>query len=197
MPQINLLPWRQELRKEQQRQFFTIMIMSLALMILIILATHLQINRMINTQESRNSLLTSVIKTVDTQLTEIKNLESEKQRLLDRMKIIQQLQRDRPEVVRLFDDLARTVPNGIFLTAVKQQGKGLTIDGVAQSNARVSSFMRNLDSSKSMAEPNLSVIESDKGKQLSGRNFKLDVSHITEDSVTDTKADSKNQTKRR
>ncbi|MFV2059440.1 MAG: PilN domain-containing protein [Gammaproteobacteria bacterium] len=195
MPQINLLPWRQELRKEQQRQFFTIMIMSLALMVLIILATHLQINRMISTQESRNTLLTSVIKGVDKQLTEIKNIETEKQRLLDRMKIIQQLQRDRPEVVRLFDDLARTVPNGIYLTEVKQQGKGLSIEGLAQSNARVSSFMRNLDSSKSMANPNLSVIKSDKGKHLSVRKFKLTVVHLTEDD--NAPADSKKQKKRR
>ncbi len=194
MPQINLLPWRQELRKEQQRQFFTIMVMSLALMVLIILATHLQINRMISTQESRNTLLTTVIKGVDKQLTEIKNLESEKQRLLDRMKIIQQLQRDRPEVVRLFDDLARTVPNGIYLKEVKQQGKGLSIEGFAQSNARVSSFMRNLDTSKSMSNPNLTVIKSDKGKQLSARQFKLNVAHVTEDSVD---ADSKKPKKRR
>jgi type IV pilus assembly protein PilN len=195
MPQINLLPWRQELRKEQQRQFFTIMVMSLALMVLIILASHLQINRMISTQESRNTLLTSVIKGVDKQLTEIKNLESEKQRLLDRMKIIQQLQRDRPEVVRLFDDLARTVPNGIYLTQVKQQGKGLSINGLAQSNARVSSFMRNLDSSKSMANPNLSVIQTDKAKQLNSvRNFKLNVVHVTEDNSS---ADSKTKKKRR
>ncbi len=193
MPQINLLPWRQELRKEQQRQFLTIMIMSLALMVLIILATHLQINRMISTQESRNNLLSSVIKDVDTQLSEIKNLESEKQRLLDRMKIIQQLQRDRPEVVRLFDDLARTVPNGIYLQQVKQQTKGLSIEGLAQSNARVSSFMRNLEGSKSMANPSLSVIKSGKSKNTNERNFKLFVAHITEDAAT---KDAKNQKKR-
>jgi len=186
MPQINLLPWRQELRKEQQRQFFTIMIMSLALMLLIVLASHLQINRMISTQESRNSLLSNVIKGVDTQLTEIKNLETEKQRLLDRMKIIQQLQRDRPEVVRLFDDLARTVPNGIYLKQVNQQASGLAIEGIAQSNARVSSFMRNLDSAKSMYNPNLTVIKSEKGKQLSARRFKLNVKYATEDTVSDT-----------
>ncbi|MFV1982642.1 MAG: PilN domain-containing protein [Thiohalomonadales bacterium] len=193
MPQINLLPWRQELRKEQQRQFLTILVMSLALMVLIILATHLQINRMIGTQESRNNLLSSVIKDVDTQLAEIKNLETEKQRLLDRMKIIQQLQRNRPEVVRLFDELARTVPNGIYLKEVKQQGKGLSIEGFAQSNARVSSFMRNLDSSKSMKDPNLSVIKSEKAKQSSERNFKLNVTQVTED----TSAEPNKQNKRR
>ncbi|VAW94918.1 Type IV pilus biogenesis protein PilN [hydrothermal vent metagenome] len=184
MPQINLLPWRQEQRKEQQRQFLTIMIMSLALMVLIILATHLQINRMISTQESRNNLLTQVIKDVNTQLSEIKNLESEKQRLLDRMKIIQQLQRDRPEVVRLFDDLARTVPNGIYLKLIKQQTKGLSIEGLAQSNARVSSFMRNLESSKSMTNPSLSVIKSGNSKNVNERNFKLHVVHITEDEAS-------------
>ncbi len=194
MPQINLLPWRQELRKEQQRQFFTIMIMSLALMVLIILASHLQINRMISTQESRNDLLSSVIKDVDTQLTEIKNLEAEKRRLLDRMKIIQQLQRDRPEVVRLFDDLVRTVPNGIYLKQVKQQAKGLSIDGFAQSNARVSSFMRNLDAAQSMSNPNLTVIKaSNASKQSSERNFKLNVTQVSDD----TAEDSKNSKKRR
>jgi len=191
MPQINLLPWRQEQRKERQRQFLTIMVMSVALMVLIILASHLQINRMINTQESRNNLLSGVIVDVDLQLTEIKNIETEKQRLLDRMKIIQQLQRDRPEVVRLFDDLARTVPNGIYLKQVKQQGKGLSIEGFAQSNARVSSFMRNLDSAKSMGNPNLTVIKSDKAKKIGERNFKLNVIQITEDSSDDSKTKNK------
>jgi len=186
MPQINLLPWRQEQRKERQRQFLTIMVMSVALMILIILASHLQINRMISTQESRNNLLTRVIVDVDKELTEIKNLETEKRRLLDRMKIIQQLQRDRPEVVRLFDDLARTVPNGIYLKQVKQQGKGLSIEGYAQSNARVSSFMRNLDSAKSMDDPNLTVIKSDKAKRIGERNFKLNVIQVTEDNSQDS-----------
>jgi type IV pilus assembly protein PilN len=191
MPQINLLPWRQEQRKEQQRQFLTIMVMSLALMVLIILATHLQINRMISTQESRNSLLNSVIKDVDTQLTEIKNIESEKQRLLDRMKIIQQLQRNRPEVVRLFDDLARTVPNGIYLQIVRQQTKGLSIEGLAQSNARVSSFMRNLDASKSMGNPSLSVIKSENAKKANERKFKLNVSHLSEDNLDESKKQKK------
>jgi len=193
MPQINLLPWRQEQRKERQRQFFTIMVMSVALMVLIILASHLQINRMINTQESRNSFITKIIEGVDTQLTEIKNLETEKQRLLDRMKIIQQLQRNRPEVVRLFDDLARTVPNGIYLKKVKQQTKGMSIEGFAQSNARVSSFMRNLDGSKSMKNPNLSVIKSDTNKETKDRKFKLNVTLVTESNSDN----SKKKTKRR
>lgn len=171
MPSINLLPWRQEQRKEKQRQFFTLSGLSMALMVLIIVVIHINIERMISTQTSRNAFLERHIKQVEEQLKEIADLEMARERLLARMDIIQQLQRDRAEIVHLFDEVARAVPDGVHLTNFKQSTRSLSMKGVAQSNARVSSFMRNLDASEWLSDPNLGVIETDP-KSLS-RTFLL------------------------
>ena len=171
MAKINLLPWRQEQRKEQQRQFLTIMGLSLVLVVVGILAVHLQYARMIGVQESRNAYLQKHITEVEKQIREINELASKKDRLLARMEIIQQLQRNRPEIVRLFDELVRVLPEGVHLQALKQQGSNLQMLGIAQSNARVSALMRNIDQSEWLAKPQLDVIE--KGKQEDERKFSL------------------------
>jgi len=171
MAKINLLPWRQELRKEQQRQFFTMMGLCVVLVIVAMAAVHLQYARMINTQNSRNDYLRKHIKEVEKQIAEINELASKKERLLARMEIIQQLQRNRPEIVRLFDELVRVMPDGVYLTSLQQNNTSLLMSGVAQSNARVSALMRNIDQSEWLANPQLVVIET--GKKEESRKFTL------------------------
>ena len=164
MAKINLLPWRQELRKEQQRQFLTIMVLMVVLVGLGILATHLQYARKINIQESRNNYIVDHIKKVEEQIREIDQLATKKESLLARMEIIQQLQRNRPEIVRLFDELVRVLPEGIHLESLKQKGRNLSMQGIAQSNARVSALMRNIDQSDWVGKPSLDVIQTGKQK---------------------------------
>jgi len=171
MAKINLLPWRQELRKEQQRQFFTVMGLMVVLVIVGILAVHLQYARMISVQASRNDYLKKHIAEVEKQIAEINQLASKKERLLARMEVIQRLQRNRPEIVRLFDEMVRIMPDGVYLTSLKQTGINLRMTGIAQSNARVSALMRNIDQSEWLANPKLDVIES--GKKEGARKFTL------------------------
>jgi len=171
MAKINLLPWRQERRKEQQRQFLTMMGLSLVLIAVGILAVHLQYARMIGVQDSRNAYLKKHIAEVEKQIREIDELASKKERLLARMEIIQQLQRNRPEIVRLFDELVRILPEGVHLESLKQKDRNLQMLGFAQSNARVSALMRNIDQSEWLAKPQLDVIE--KGKSENERKFSL------------------------
>jgi len=172
MAKINLLPWRQETRKEQQRQFFTVMGLMVVLVAVGVLAVHLQYSRLISVQDSRNEYLRKHIKEVEKQIAEINELASKKDRLLARMEIIQQLQRNRPEIVRLFDELVRVIPDGVYLTSLKQQNTNLIMTGIAQSNARVSALMRNIDQSEWLTNPQLDVIQSD-AKQDADRKFTL------------------------
>lgn len=171
MAKINLLPWRQESRKEQQRQFLTILGLSVVLVVVGILAVHLQYSRMIGVQESRNAYLNRQIDKVKAQIKEIDELAGKKERLLARMDIIQQLQRNRPEIVRLFDELVRILPEGVHLSSLQQKKRNLQMIGIAQSNARVSALMRNIDQSDWLAEPKLEIIEV--GKKEGAREFSL------------------------
>lgn len=169
MAKINLLPWREELRAEQTRQFVTMLGLSAFMAAAIVLLVHVNIAGQISHQEFRNGILDKEIVKLDLALKEIKDLETKKQDLLSRMEVIQSLQRRRPQVVHLFDEFVRTVPEGIHLTKIIQKGKGLTIDGIAESNGRVSAYMRNIDASEWMATPKLSVIETKKGTLRSSK----------------------------
>ena len=173
MARINLLPWREELRKEQQRQFLTIMGLSVVLMILIILAVHIQYANLINTQNQRNQFLTAQIAEVDAQIKEIEKLERDKQSLQARISVIQQLQGNRPEIVHLFDEIARILPQGLYLKSIEQKGKTITIVGYAQSNARVSAFMRNIEASDWLDKPVLDVIKLANKNENDSREFSL------------------------
>jgi type IV pilus assembly protein PilN len=163
MARINLLPWREELRRQRLRQFVSVAIGSVILAFLVVVLVHMNIAGAINAQDSRNDFLKRKITEVEEQIKEINELEAEKQRLLSRMEIIQQLQRNRPEIVHLFDEIVRRVPDGISLSSIKQSGNSVVITGRAQSNARVSALMRNLNDSDWFAQPRLDVIQS-KGK---------------------------------
>jgi type IV pilus assembly protein PilN len=160
MAQINLLPWREELRKEQTKQFVTLAALALMLTASLIFLVHINIAGMINHQNNRNNILTTEIKKLDDQLQKIKGLEDTKAKLLSRMEIIQSLQQKRPQIVHLFDELVRTIPEGLHIDEIKQSGNTITISGIAESNGRVSAYMRNIDASEWMTKPKLQVIES-------------------------------------
>jgi type IV pilus assembly protein PilN len=175
MARINLLPWREELRKEQTRQFATLTGLSAFMMASVVLLVHINVASQIDHQNSRNNILQTEIDKLDVALKEIKDLEDTKEQLLSRMEVIQSLQQRRPQIVHLFDEIVRTVPEGIYLTGIKQSGETLTINGVAESNGRVSAYMRNIDASDWMSTPKLTVIET-KEKTLRSSSFVLTTS---------------------
>jgi type IV pilus assembly protein PilN len=165
---------------------------------MIILAVHLRIAGMIDDQESRNQFLQTEIKKVEKQIKEIEKIEEEKRHLLARMEVIQELQRNRPEIVHMFDEIARITPEGIYLDSMKQSGDKLVLNGVAQSNARVSAFMRNIEGSDWLANPRLEVIQK-KGKEEddSSRSFILHLSQVSKNIETETDSKSKNGKRKR
>jgi type IV pilus assembly protein PilN len=127
----------------------------------------------IDAQIEKNNILKKEIVQLDSEIADIQDLEARKQRLVARMDIIEKLQRKRPEIVHQFDELVRTVPDGVYLTGIKQNGKKLEIHGVAQSSTRVSTFMRNIDASTWMDNPELQVVEAAKDSSTGGSNFTL------------------------
>lgn len=159
MSKINLLPWREARRKELQTQFVTILGVVALLAAAAWGAVHFYHVQLIEFQNTRISFINQQIEIVDKKIEEIKQLEKEKERLLSRMRAIEQLQGNRPLIVRLFDELVNSLPEGVTVTSIQQNGNKITINGLAQSNARVSSFMRNLESSKWLEKPDLKVIK--------------------------------------
>ena len=178
MANINLLPWREELRKEQTQQFATITGFSVFLTVAVLVLVHFAISSQITYQKKRNKILEDEIAQLDIALQEIAGLEETKEKLLSRMDIIQSLQQKRPQIVHLFDEIVRTVPEGIYLTGIKQAESTININGVAESNGRVSAYMRNIDGSDWMSTPKLTVIESKKGT-LRSSDFVLTTSQST------------------
>jgi type IV pilus assembly protein PilN len=164
MPRINLLPWREERRKQRQRQFNIIAGAVAGVGLLTVGALYLLHDHWISDQNARNAYLTDQIKLMDDRIAQIKDLQDTKQRLLARMQIIQELQQSRPTEVHLFDQLVRTLPPGVYLTAMTQKGDGLSISGIAESSARVSAYLRNIDASPWLGEPNLVVVQKDASK---------------------------------
>lgn len=159
MAKINLLPWREAKRKEQQQEFFAMLGIGAVLAVIVVVVVHVYHAQLIEAQQNRNKFMEDQIALLDTKIEEIKELENEKQRLLARMRAIEQLQGNRPLIVRFFDELVSSLPEGVSVTEITQSGDAVTINGEAQSNARVSSFMRNLESSEWLASPQLDIIK--------------------------------------
>lgn len=172
MPRINLLPWRQRERTKRQRDMGLFAIAAALSALAVMLLVSLAVSHAIDNERARNDLLKKEIAELDREITEILALDTQKQRLLARMDIIERLQRSRPEVVHVLDQLARTLPDGVYLTSVKQTDKRLELKGVAQSSTRVSTFMRNLEVSPWLGDPVLQVIETMKGDKQ-GAEFTL------------------------
>ena len=173
MPRINLLPWRDQQRKIRRREFGIAAGAAVFAAVVFALGGKLVYSGWIDAQNEKNNLLKKEIVKVDAQIADIQDLETRKQRLVARMEIIEKLQRSRPEIVHLFDELVKTVPEGIYLTQIKQTGRKLEIHGIAQSSTRVSTFMRNIDSSTWMDNPVLQVVEAAKDSPTGGSKFTL------------------------
>lgn len=156
---LNLLPWREMRRREQDRQLLTIAIGAWVLMIVIVFYAHIHVSALIETQTKRNQFLKQEIAKVEQEIKEVAELKKRRQDLIARMNVIQQLQADRTRVVRVFDELVRRVPDGVQLLTIKQTGgSSMALTGVAQSNARVSALMRNFAASEWFSDPELEVI---------------------------------------
>jgi type IV pilus assembly protein PilN len=173
MAKINLLPWREEIRKQKQREFVISAGGGALLAALIVLLAHFHIDGLIDNQNQRNAFLKTQIAVLDQRIGRIRELEKMKADLLARMNVIQELQRSRPESVHLMDELVRTLPDGVYLKSFKQRGRDLDIAGVAQSNARVSDYMRNIDASDWLTAPRLVLIKTTEKNRTRVANFNL------------------------
>jgi type IV pilus assembly protein PilN len=159
MPRINLLPWREAERKRKRQEFILSIGAAIATAALVTLVGRWQMSAAIEHQDERNRIISDEISELDKQIQEILGLEKQKQALLARMEIIETLQRSRPEIVHVFDELVRILPEGVYLTYLKQSGMRFEIRGVAQSSTRVSAFMRNIDASEWLADPALQIVQ--------------------------------------
>ncbi|HEV2321130.1 MAG TPA: PilN domain-containing protein [Gammaproteobacteria bacterium] len=172
MARINLLPWREEKRRLRQRQFTVVLIVVGVASAFVSGLIYLGYDGAIANQNARNQYLTDQIKLMDDKIAQIKDLQDKKQRLLARMQIIEQLQESRPIEVHLFDQLVKTLPSGVYLTSVQQNNDNLTLSGVAESSARVSTYLRNIDASLWLGSPNLVVVQKDANKS-GAQNFTI------------------------
>lgn len=173
MPRINLLPWREELRRERQQQFLVLLGLTVALGAVTVFAANLHVGQLVQHQESRNAYLRTEIAAVDKKIEEIRELQATKQALISRMQVIERLQKSRPQIVHLFDELVRTLPDGVHLETVNQSGNTLEIRGVAESSARVSAYMRNIENSPWLKNPKLARIETREEGRLRRSVFSL------------------------
>ena len=162
MARINLLNWREEKRKQIEQQFYIMLAGAALFGAGVIFAVQMQLGAMIDYQQSRNNYIKSEIKKVEKAIAEIKQLEKKKAALLARMKVIQQLQGNRSDSVHMLDEMVKVIPEGVHLTKFTQKNKALTLDGLAQSNARVSAFMRNIERAEWLKDPALKVIQTKK-----------------------------------
>jgi len=178
MPSINLRPWREELRAERQKQFVTMLVAVLVIASGLIFLWQTNVESQIAYQKSRNGYLKSTMAELDKKIKEIKELKSQKKKLLDRMKVIQDLQGTRPVIVRVFDELVRTLPDGLYYESLKRDQNTLNVRGMAESNNRISGLMRNFELSDWFAEPNLKDVSAVKGENALNR-FDMSVMQVT------------------
>ena len=190
MPSINLLPWRQQLRQGRGKEFLYGIVGAVLLAGVITLVANFVVDSMIDAQNRRNELLKAEIAELDKAIEQILALEEQKDRMISRMQVIDTLQASRPEVVKLFDQIVSTLPEGVYLTSVKQSGKKLEFNGVAQSSTRVSAFMRNLDAAESLSSPELKVIQTGGGSNP-GAQFTLFAAQRAQAGAEEAKAPAK------
>ena len=189
MARINLLPWRAERRKQRQKEFGVMIALGALAGVVLWFLVNTYYNNQIDGQNERNAYLQGQITEVDKKITEIEDLEKQKGRLLARKEVIEQLQANRSQMVHLFDSLVRTIPDGVVLTSIKQEGEKLTLEGRSQSNARVSTYMRNLESSGWMTKPELAIIEAKDAVKGLPYAFSLSVTLANPNAPKDTDGD--------
>jgi type IV pilus assembly protein PilN len=173
MAKINLLPWRDEKRKQRQREFYVMLAGATVAAVFVVFVWWYWMGMRLDNQDARNAYLKDQIHLLDGKLTEIKQLETTKSKLLARKEIIEKLQASRSQMVHLFDELVKTIPDGVRLMTMRQNGDTLTLDGVAQSNASVATYMRNLDASPWLTHSDLVKTEAKKGDKRDRFDFGL------------------------
>ncbi|WP_295802541.1 PilN domain-containing protein [uncultured Microbulbifer sp.] len=178
MAKINLLPWRQEYRAQKQKEFQQVAALVVVAAGFSVFMWMKTVDAQIANQNERNQILQTEITALNKQVKEIKDLKKRRQELIDRMRVIQELQGNRPLAVRYFDEMVRSAPEGLWLNNLKRSGKILHISGVAESNNRVSSFMRSLDQSEWFESPNLTGVTAkpEFGEQASAFEMTVNVS---------------------
>lgn len=175
MTNINLLPWRELRRQQRQKQFLVGLGTTALLAALSIFLWDLAVNHLIDRQKNRNHYLREHIALLDQEVSEIRELQQRRNQLVERMEIIQALQGDRPVVVRLLDQLVRTLPDGVFYTALDTRDDVVALEGVAESNNHVSSLMRRLDASQWLDSSKLDAVQSAPKQGDQAATFKLTV----------------------
>ncbi len=178
MPRINLRPWRQELREERQKQFISTLVGVAVIGAGLAFFWLKDVESQIAYQEARNGYIRSSMEELDKKIQEIEELRTKRQQMLDRMKVIQDLQGTRPVIVRVFDELVRTLPDGLYYESLRRQGDTISIVGIAESNNRISGLMRNFESSDWFDQPNLTDVSALKDKESANR-FDMQVKQVT------------------
>jgi type IV pilus assembly protein PilN len=173
MPRINLLPWRDEERKERKLKFLVALGGAAVGACLVAFVGYLLMDSMVSAQEARNERLNEEIAILDRQIEKINSLEADKARFIARMEVIEKLQRSRPEIVHIFDEIAKQLPDGVYLTGIQQTGQRIKFEGVAQSSTRVSAFMRNIDGSDYLKNPELEIVQTGRKNEAGGASFVL------------------------
>ncbi len=171
---INLMPWRERQRKERQQQFYVLVGLAVVVGVALVFASYTYMGGRIEHQNQRNQMLQSEIRTLDRQIARIRQLDRERQRLVERIEVIQTLQASRPEAVHLFDQIVLTLPQGTFYQELRQQGNRIRLVGRSESNARISSLMRRVDASPWLRDSQLEIIETRQQGRLLVRDFRLE-----------------------
>ncbi len=158
MAKINLLPWREKLRVKRRQEFYAIMTVAGLAGVVLVGLVYMYLGGLQENQQARNQLLKTEIAVLDRQIAEIQDLEEKRSRMLERRREIERLQKSRSQIVHLFDELVRSIPEGVRLESLLQQGTRLTLEGYADSNAKVSAYMRSLDQSAWLTKPDLQIV---------------------------------------
>lgn len=187
MIRINLLPHREMKRAARRRQFGFLLVLTLVAAIGIVAFGQIVISSRVSTQEARNQFLSQEIAKLDTQISEIKKIREQTQALLERKQVVETLQSNRTEMVHLFDELIRILPDGLYLKGIKQSGKTLSLAGYTQSSARVSTLMRALEASPWFENPALVEIKTATVNNLRANEFNLTVVQSTQQMADNNK----------
>jgi type IV pilus assembly protein PilN len=171
---INLLPWRAQRRAQRQKQFYGMAVVAAIVGAALVLGGVTYMNSRIDHQEARNEMLQSEIRVMDRQIARIRDIDRQRQNVIDRIEVIQTLQASRPEAVHLFDQMVRTLPEGTFFQELRQEGDRIRLVGRAESNARISALMRRVDGSPWLRDSTLQIIETRQEGPLQVRDFRLE-----------------------
>ena len=188
MPRINLLPWREELRQKRKKDFFAAVVGAVLLGGLLTYGSKWMVGQWIANQQARNNVLVAEIAELDRQIEEIRGLENQKDRLLARMQIIEALQKSRPVVVHLFDEIVKALPEGMHLTEINQTGNRVQLTGLAQSSTRVATLMRNIEASEWIDDPQLGGIETVGDGAARSSQFRVTARQVANDNEAEGEA---------